>query len=103
MGGNLINLPGDVTTPTEDIITDKLIFNSVLSTKKAKLICADISNFYLNNPMKIYEYMKLPLEIIPEEIIQQYNLRNLEHKYFVYMEIQKGMYGLPEARKIAND
>ena len=50
--------------------------------------------------MNIYEYMKLPLDNIPEEIIQQYNLINLEHKGFVYMEIQKGMYGLPQAGKI---
>ena len=47
--------------------------------------------------------MKLPLDIIPEEIIQQNNLRNLTHKVFVYMEIQKGMYGLLQAGKIAND
>ena len=33
VGGNLINLPGDVTTPTSVLITAKLIFNSVLSTK----------------------------------------------------------------------
>ena len=71
MGGNLIHFPGDVTTPTADLITAKLIFNSVLSTKNAKLMCADITNFYLNNPMDIYEYMKLPLDIIQEEIIQQ--------------------------------
>ena len=71
VGGNLIHFPGDVTTPTADLITVKLILNSVLSTKNAKLMCADIANFYLNNPMNRYEYMKLPLEIIPEEIIQQ--------------------------------
>ena len=47
--------------------------------------------------------MKLPLDIIPEEIIQQYKLINLEHKGFVYMVIQKGMYGLLQALKIAND
>ena len=64
-GGNLINFPGDVTTPTADLITAKLIFNSVLSTKNAKFMCADIAKFYLNNPMEIYEYMKLPLDIIP--------------------------------------
>ena len=89
MGGNLINLPGYVTTPTEDLITAKLIFNSVLSTKNAKFMCADIANFYINNRMNRYEYMKLPLDIIPEEIIQQYNLRNLAHKGFVYTEIKK--------------
>ena len=35
--------------------------------------------------------------------ISAHNLRNLAHKGFVYMEIQKGMYGLPQAGKIAND
>ena len=65
VGGNLINFPDDVTTPTADLIMAKLIFNSVLSTKNEKLMCADIANFYLNNPMNRYEYMKLPLEIIP--------------------------------------
>ena len=59
VGGNLINLPGDVTTPISDLITDKLIFNSLLSTKNAKFMCADIAKFYLNNPMDIYEYMDI--------------------------------------------
>ena len=66
VGGNLMNFPGNVTTPTADLITAKLVFNSVLSTKNYKFMCSDISNFYLNNPMDRYEYMKLPLEIIPE-------------------------------------
>ena len=87
VGGNLINFPGDVTTPTSDLVTAKLIFNSVLSTKNVKFTCADMANFYLNNPMNRYEYMKLLLEIISEEIIQKYNLINLAHKVFVYMEI----------------
>ena len=61
-----------IITPTADIITAKIIFKSVLlSTKNAKFMCIDISNFYLNNPMNRYDYMKLPLDIIPEEIIQQ--------------------------------
>ena len=54
LGGNLIHFPGDVTTPTANLITAKLILNSVLSTKNAKFMCADISNFYLNNPMNRY-------------------------------------------------
>ena len=83
--GNLINFSGGVTTPTADLIISKLIFKSVLSTKKVKLMCADIANLYINTHMDRYEYMKLPLEIIPEEIIQQYNLINLAHKGFVYM------------------
>ena len=54
VGGNLINFPGDVTTPTADLIPSKLIFNSVLSTKNAKWMCVDIANFYLSNPMNRY-------------------------------------------------
>ena len=57
VGGNLMHFPGDVKTPTTDLITAKLVFNSVLSTKNAKFMCADIANFYLNNPMDRYEYM----------------------------------------------
>ena len=72
VGENIINFPGDVKTPTLDLITANLIFNSVLSTKNAKFMFVDITNFYLNNTTDIYEYMKLPLDIIPEEIIQQY-------------------------------
>ena len=75
VGGNLINFPGDGTTPTADLIISKLIFKSVLSTKNGKFMCADMASFYLKNTMNRYEYMKLSLENIPEEIIQQYNLR----------------------------
>ena len=49
------------------------------------------------------EVLKIPLEIIPEEIIQQYNLRKIVRKGFVYMETQRCMYWLPKAGKIVND
>ena len=62
-----------------------------------------MNNFYLKNPINRYEYMKLPLDTIPKKIIRQYTLKNLAHKGFVYMETPKGMYGLPQAGKIAND
>ena len=51
VGVNLNNFPGDVTTYTADLMTSKLVFNSVLSKTNAKFMCADISNFYLYNPM----------------------------------------------------
>ena len=103
MGGNLINLHGDFTTPTIDIKTDKLIFRSVLSTKNAKCMCSDIANFYLNNPKDRNRYIKLPLENFPDEIIQPYKIQDLAHKRFVYVEIQKGVYGLLQSGKNPND
>ena len=64
---------------------------------------ADISNFYLGTPMKRVEYMCLPMHIIPHPIINQYNLTPLVHKDKIYMEIQKGMYGLPQAGLLAHE
>ena len=65
MGVNLINLPGDVTSPTEYITPANLIFNSVLSTKNTRFMCEDIANFYFKVPMDIYDYIKQLLYIIP--------------------------------------
>ena len=54
--------------------------------------------------MSRYEYMKLPINLFPPEIIEQYNLLPLVHDdNHVYMEIRKCMYGLPQAGRLAND
>ena len=47
-------------------------------------MCVNIYNFHLNNPMDRYEYMKLQLEMISAEIIQQYKLQDLPQKGFVH-------------------
>jgi hypothetical protein len=47
--------------------------------------------------------MKLTLSIIPQEIIDKYNLLEKEKNVYVYIQINKGMYGLPLAGKLAND
>lgn len=63
----------------------------------------DISNFYLETPLPCPEYMKMPLKLIPKEIIIKYNLRQIADDRWVYIKIIKGMYGLPQAGKIANN
>ena len=103
VGGNLIDYPYDVSTPTADITTAKIMFNSVLSTPDAKFMGLDIKDFYLNTEMERYEYMRMPIDIIPQEIIDQYDLLPLVHNGYVYIEIRKGMYGLPQAGIIANN
>ena len=42
VGGNCINYPGDYGTPTAEMLTVKLLLNSVISTKGAKFISIDI-------------------------------------------------------------
>jgi hypothetical protein len=52
--------------------------------------------------MERFEYMRLRKHLIPEEIIKKYDLRKLVHNGFLYMEIQKGIYGLPQTGMLAS-
>jgi hypothetical protein len=101
-GGNRINYPGDVSISTADMTTAKILFNSVISTPDARFMCTDVKDFYLNTPMARYEYMRLPLRILPQEIVDQYELLPPVNDGWIYVEIRKGMYGLPQAGTIAN-
>ena len=65
-------------------------------------MCADIKNLYLGTPMERYDYMRLPITLIPDEIMEAYQLKDKIHNGFVYMEIRQGMYGLPQAGIPAN-
>ena len=71
VGWERINYPVDVATKTADITTTKLLLNSVVSTPDAKFMTLDVKNFYLNTPLKRYEYLRIPINLIPEEVIQQ--------------------------------
>jgi hypothetical protein len=103
VGGDRIDYPDDVSTKTADLTTAKLLINSTLSTPNARYMTADLKDFYLGTPMERYEYMRIPLDMIPQAIIDQYNLTPLIHNGFVYVEIRRGMYGLPQAGRLAND
>ena len=92
-GGNLIAYPGDCGTPTVDLLTVKLLINSIISTLGAKFMTIDIKDFYLNTPMARYEYICLKLCNIPEEVTKSYNLATkVKNDGYVYIEIRGGMY-----------
>jgi hypothetical protein len=44
----------------------------------------DIKDFYLNNDLPRKEYIQITIKLIPEEIIELYNLKDFVHKGFVY-------------------
>lgn len=52
--------------------------------------------------MERNKYMQHPVYVIPSEIMEQYNLQRLVHNNYVNIKIRKGMYGLPQAGKLAN-
>jgi hypothetical protein len=97
VGGDRLDYSGDVATSTADITTFKILINSTLSTKDAAMTMMDIKNYYLGTPLPRFEYMKMPLSRFPEEIVQKYNLNALAVDCWVYVEIQKGIYGLKQA------
>ena len=85
VGGNLINYPGDCGTPTADILTVKLLLNSVVSTLGAKFFTMDISNFYLNTPLEKKEYVRMKLSDFHESVVEHYTLKDLEKDGWVYV------------------
>jgi hypothetical protein len=103
-GGDRINYLEDVGTPTADTTLFKIHANSIISTPGARCIMVEIKDFYLNTPMKQPEYMRLKITGIPDEIIKEYNLREIvDDDGYVYCEITKGMYGLLQAGIIAHE
>jgi hypothetical protein len=45
--------------------------------------------------------MRIPIYMIPQTIIEHYNLLPLVHNGFIMTEIRKGIYGLPQAGILA--
>ena len=104
VGGDRINYPGKVATPTADMLVANILFNSVVSTKGAKFMTLDISNFYLMTPLKRPEYICMKLADIPQEVIDEYNLQNkATPDGFIHIVTNTDMYGLPQAGLLANE
>ena len=52
--------------------------------------------------MQVYEYMRVPLSAIPQAIIDHYNLTEIAQDGYVMVDIQRGMYELPQSGILAN-
>jgi hypothetical protein len=65
VGGDRINYPGEVATPTAEMLVAKMLFNSVTSTKGAQFTTMDISNFYLMTPLHRPEFIRIKLTDTP--------------------------------------
>ena len=62
----------------------------------------DIANFYLMTPLSRPEYIRVSIRDIPEEIIQEYNLNSIvTADVMIYIEANRGLYGLPQAGLLA--
>jgi hypothetical protein len=97
VGGDKIEYPGDKSTRTVGLTTAKILINSVISTLGARFLVIDNNFSILNTPIGRFEYMVINLTSLPQEAIENYDLLELSQDGKVYIEIQKGMYVLPQA------
>ena len=102
VGGNLITYPGDVTIRTADLTTSKILWNSLLSTSLEKYMCINIKNFYPCKPIDRYEHTRMKSTDFPEHVQHQYNLQAHAKNIYIYLEIRRYIYGLPQAGKLTN-
>lgn len=106
VGGDRLSYDGNASTKTADLVNVKITFNSVISTPTARFGTIDIKDFYLNTFMRHEDrcYMRIPISLIPKAILEFYKITDdMIYKGFVYVEITKGMYGLKQAGKLANE
>jgi hypothetical protein len=103
VGGDQIEYPGEKSTRTAALTKAAILINSVITTLGAKFLVIDITNLYLNTPLGRFEYMVINLSSLSQETIGKYDLIDLAQDGKLYIEIQKGMYGLPQAGILANE
>ena len=103
IGGNSLDYLGLTATDTASLTTLGLLLNSAIYTLNSRFMTMDIKNYYYGTPMARYEYMHIPMDLIPDEVIKQYNLQKLSVNGWAYMEIFKGMPGIKQAGKLANE
>jgi hypothetical protein len=103
VGGDRINYPGAVATPTAEMLVATMHFDSVISTKDARFMTMDISNFYLMTPLHRPEFIQMKLSNMPDEVIEEYKLQEKATKNgSIYIRAKRGMYGLPQSGLLAN-
>jgi hypothetical protein len=80
VGGDRINYPGKVATPTTETPLAKMLFNSVVSTKakgaRFMTMTMNISNFYLMTTLYCPEFIQIKLSDIPNEVVEEYKLKH---------------------------
>ena len=62
--GDKITFYGPVSTPTSDIKTSKIHWNSIILTLLSKYLVVDVKHIYLNNIMAKHEYYKIAISLI---------------------------------------
>jgi hypothetical protein len=103
VGGDRLTFDGNCSTKTAAIDTVKLHLNHTISTPDGLYATTDVKDIYLNTPMeeKDWVYLHVPIADVPQCILDLY--KPVIKNGFVYVLVMKGMYGLKQVGKLANN
>ena len=102
VGGDKLIVYIPLSTPISNLKTFKLHWNSVVSNPGTKYLLVDVKNCYLANLVANCEQYKIGIRLIPQYIIDKYNLIDNKVNSLLYISVQKGIYGLFQVGIIAH-
>lgn len=99
-GGNKINYTGPTSAQTAAMPVVKLLLHSVVSEHK-HWMTIDIKDYYLNTPLIRPEFIRIPCRMIPDTTVGTHSPTPYVNQNSILFEVNKGMYGLPQAGLLA--
>ena len=100
-GGDKSDYAGNRFSSTVDITTVKCLLNSIISDPDSTHITIDIKDFFLCSTLEYPEYMWFPLRLIPKSYRHNFGAEHMDESKSILFEITKGLYGLPQAGRLA--
>jgi hypothetical protein len=101
-GGNLLTYKGNASVRMANLDMAKMHWNSVVSTANVRYMCLDIKKIYLTVKLEFFEYLKMLLSLFLAWIVEQYRLKELVVDGWVYIEMRRAVWGLPQAGILSN-
>jgi len=99
---NNSDFTGDCSSYTADLQTLKIHYNAIVY-ENAQMLTLDLTDFYLGSVLPHPKYMWLTRDQLPPDIKERYN--NVIHRtaYRTLVQIDKDIYGLTQAGKLAKN
>jgi hypothetical protein len=96
IGGDRIDYPYEKSAVTANMEALKLLINAMIS-ENANWSTIDISDFYLGTPLPHPEHIRIQRALIPDTVIEFYDLGRFIHRGALYCSVHKTHYGLPQS------
>jgi hypothetical protein len=96
IGGYRIQYTYDTTAVTAEIESLKILLNCMIS-EDANFSTIDLTDFYLGTDLPHPEYIRIPIRLIPSNVIEVYKLKKVTTSNALLCSVHKTHYGLPQA------